>query len=86
KLALKRYAEGIEDYKVAAAMDPNSRGLAYYNITCGYSCLNEVDKAIESLQKAVDAGWYDPKYLNTDTDLENIRNDERFKAILNKQL
>jgi len=86
KLSLKRYAEGIEDYKVAAAVDTNSRGLAYYNICCGYSCLNEADKAIEYLEKAVEAGWYDSRYLNTDSDLDNIRNDERFKAILNKQV
>lgn len=86
KLSLKRYAEGIEDYKQAAAIDESNRGLAYYNICCGYSCLNKVDAAIEYLEKAVEAGWYDVNYLKTDSDLNNIRDDERFKAILERKV
>ncbi|MEN0055296.1 MAG: transglutaminase-like domain-containing protein [Mucilaginibacter sp.] len=55
---------------------------AYYNLACVYSLLNKKQPALDYLEKSVKAGFYDYAHLLTDTDLDNIRNEERFKTQL----
>jgi len=56
-------------------------GIASYNAACAYSLKNQPDVAFEWLQKAVDSGFNAAQYLDTDTDLDNIRKDARFAKI-----
>jgi hypothetical protein len=53
-----------------------------YNLACAYSRLKEKDKAFEWLNKAVANGFTQVNTLKTDDDLANIRNDERFKNVM----
>ena len=55
---------------------------AYYNLCCTYSLLNKKQPALDYLEKSIKAGFYDYAHLLTDTDLDNIRNEERFKTQL----
>ena len=53
----------------------------YYNIACGYSLANRKDDAIRVLKYSIEGGYDNYAYMKKDTDLDNIRNDERFKLL-----
>lgn len=55
----------------------------HYNLACSQAMLNKVDAALRSLRRAIDLGYNNLEYLEEDSDLENIRNDERFGDIVN---
>jgi len=50
----------------------------YYNFACAYSLTNQKDKAIDYFDKALNLGYKDRAHVDEDTDLDNIRSDERF--------
>ncbi len=56
--------------------------VVFYNLACDYSLLNEIDKALDTLKKALDLGYDDLKYLERDKDLDNLRKDKRFDKLL----
>jgi len=56
----------------------------FYALACNYSCLNEKEKALYYLEKAVDAGFADYEHLQEDKDLDNIRTAAGFKKIAEK--
>jgi adenylate cyclase len=56
--------------------------LVFYNIACLYVDQGDKQHAIDLLEKAVDLGWGDRAWIETDIDLAPLRDDERFKALL----
>jgi tetratricopeptide (TPR) repeat protein len=77
--SLGKWEQAISAFEknVAIANNPNSM----FNIACGYSRLNQADKAFEWLEKALTNGAGAFVNLETDDDLENIRKDVRFKKM-----
>jgi tetratricopeptide (TPR) repeat protein len=75
--------QGIKDFLKATEIDPKYYK-AYYNIACVYSINNEAEKALVYLEKAVDTGMKDLDFVMKDPDLDNIRNSEGFKKIIQK--
>ncbi|MBD1850460.1 tetratricopeptide repeat protein [Leptolyngbya sp. FACHB-711] len=78
---LERYEEAIDSWNKALKLKPDYHK-AWNNKACCYSLWNQVDKAIESLQQAIELN---PKYremAKTDSDFDNIRSDDRFKALI----
>ena len=55
---------------------------AHYDLACRYACLAQPDLAIQSLRKAVELGYSDFQTMTADRDLESIRKDPRFRALL----
>jgi adenylate cyclase len=53
-----------------------------YNLACAYSTLGEVDRAIELLDGAVHSGRGNLGWIEHDPDLDNVRGDPRFAAIV----
>ena len=49
-----------------------------YNLACSYSLLNQTEKALEALEKAIALGYCDLDLMSRDTDLDNIRSDPRY--------
>ncbi|HKP70591.1 MAG TPA: hypothetical protein VJV05_14990 [Pyrinomonadaceae bacterium] len=88
QLALNKPADAIKTYEAAfqVGIPPgaNTRGLAYYNMACAYARLKNTDKAFEMLGKAVDEGYTARNSFETDTDLDGLRADSRFKALLER--
>lgn len=78
--SLGKYGQAIAAFQknVAIAQNPSSM----YNIACIYSRLKQPDNAFEWLDKSLNNGaaWF--AKLETDPDLEYIRNDARFKKTL----
>lgn len=71
----------IKSHKKASKFD-STKGIALYNLACAYSLKKENDKALAYLEKAVDAKFLQTQYYETDTDLDNIRDDKKFKYLL----
>lgn len=57
--------------------------VSLYNLACLYSLLNKKDEAFEWLEKALKI-TKDRKEIENDPDLDNLRQDPRFKELLNK--
>ncbi len=83
-----RYAEAIATYEraFAAGIPPGAttQGAAYYNLACAHAKLGRADTALENLGKAIDAGFSNRRTMAEDPDLESLRSDPRFTAILNR--
>ena len=53
-----------------------------YNTACFYSLAGEVEPALETLKRTVDAGYAAADWARNDSDLDNIRQDPRFQQLL----
>ena len=84
--AMQLHVDG--DYAAAAAAFVRAYELGHdqaataYNAACGYSLLKDVDRGIEWLSKAIEAGSDAIGLVTTDTDLENLRSDPRFGKLV----
>jgi len=57
-------------------------GSLYYNLACNLSLQNKKNEAVDAFQKAIEYGWNNYLHAKNDTDLDNIRTDERFIALM----
>jgi adenylate cyclase len=57
-----------------------------YNLACGYSVLNDIDKAMEFLELSIEGGRPIRMMLwaKTDPDLQAVRADPRFAALMER--
>ena len=55
---------------------------AHYNLACRYALLKQPDLALNTLRRAVELGYRDFRYMVQDRDLDSIRKDPRFRALL----
>ena len=55
-----------------------------YNAGCLFSIMGEVDKSFECLENSVDNGFAHPQWLESDPDLEALRDDARYGALLER--
>ncbi len=58
--------------------------LVHYNLACSFSLMGKLNESLESLEKAVDLGYDDLMYLENDSDLDSLRDDENYKVLINK--
>jgi Flp pilus assembly protein TadD len=74
-----------EEAKVEAAkaveLNPTDP-LMQYNASCFYSRLGEKQLAIETLKNAMTAGYQDYEWIKRDSDLDNIRNEQKFLDLM----
>ena len=74
------YTKAVDAYEKNIPISNNPT--AMYNLACSYSRLKNTDKAIGWLEKSMQNGGGQGVDLNADDDLANIRNDARFKKLL----
>jgi tetratricopeptide (TPR) repeat protein len=55
--------------------------LVFYNLACSHSLNGEVDQAAEALEKALNLGYRDFRWLATDPDLRQLRKHPRYRDI-----
>jgi adenylate cyclase len=55
-----------------------------YNVACFYAVQGNAVRAIDLLGRAVQLGWGDRAWLETDSDLDPLRQDERFQKLLSQ--
>lgn len=80
-LYMKRYMSAVKYFKAALKTKPNNY-LAHYNLACAYALLGIKEKALEHLEKSVKNGYDDPDHMAGDEDLKSLRDDPRFKRLL----
>ncbi len=80
-----RNEEAVKNYEKAFELGippgVNTRGVAWYNLACGYSRLGRKDKAFEALSQAVDEGFKNREAFDSDPDLAPLRTEARFQEI-----
>ena len=74
-----RYAEAARAWLNEAKDDDDAT--AYYNAACAQSLGGDVSGALDTLERAVEAGWDDAEHMDRDDDLDNIRNHPRYRKI-----
>jgi len=78
--------EFLSKYKSLSAEDQKAfagfTGGAWYNLSCAYSLINNKPLALETLEKAIQAGYYNYPHIQEDADLNNIRNEQKFKTLV----
>jgi tetratricopeptide (TPR) repeat protein len=75
---LGRYEEAIASFDRALRLNPDD----YYNKACYYGLRNNVELAIENLQRAINLDVKYQDMAKTDQYFEQIRGDERFQSLL----
>jgi len=78
-----KYEKAAMHYRKALELEPGNY-IALYNMACVRSLGKNIDEAIEWLEKSIEAGYGDFEWMEADTDLDNIREDERYREILRR--
>lgn len=56
----------------------------YYNLACTYSLSNRKKQATAAFEKAIELGYSDYRHATTDSDLDNVRKEKKFIALLDR--
>jgi adenylate cyclase len=67
----------------AQALDPEDTSVLY-NVACVYAIGEEKDEAIRSLERAVQNGFGQREWLENDSDLDPLRSEPRFQALMKR--
>ena len=81
-LAAEKNGEAARCFESALALEAGSR--EYYNLACAYAKMNEKEKALNALEKALDTGAQSRAQIENDVDLNSIRRESRYKALLER--
>ena len=73
-------AEGLDSLPIAVRRE--YRQLAHYNTACALSLQGKTESALEHFAKSLEHGFSDFDHIKKDTDLDNIRDEVRFKEIV----
>lgn len=55
-----------------------------YNVACVYALLGQTEQAVDCLESAVDQGMGERHWFENDPDLASLRDNPRFKALLER--
>lgn len=78
----ENYDEAIAYYKKIAQYNPAIEPTIYYNVACLYARKHNMEKAIDFLKKAIDAGYDNLEMIENDEDLKYIRETPEFEKIV----
>ena len=74
----KQYEASLETLNSLKAIQPE-HPLLHYNLACYYSLTGDTASGLASLQLSLDNGFTNLENLKTDPDLENLRQNPKFK-------
>jgi len=80
---LDRIDEALEWSRRSLQISPENSG-ALYNAACLHALLGKSGQALDLLEQAVDYGARNKRYFETDSDFDCLRDDPRFKALLDR--
>ncbi|MFC1528127.1 tetratricopeptide repeat protein, partial [Candidatus Neomarinimicrobiota bacterium] len=82
-LITKNYSLSKSYLEQAIQMDPINEG-NYYNYTCLLSLQGDIQESLDMLEKTLRLGYLNFDWLESDSDLNNLRNDPKYKILLKK--
>ncbi|MGA9769568.1 MAG: hypothetical protein WBV94_11040 [Blastocatellia bacterium] len=77
----RQYDQAAQNLSIAALIVPDNPQV-HYNLACAYALNKDKGRAIEALKKSVEKGFNDRAALETDKDLELLREDADYKRIV----
>ena len=80
----KKYEDSIRKYALVLKEDPED-STALYNVACACSLMGKKDKAVAFLEKSVYAGFLDFDHIQRDSDLDPIRGEPGYKALVSRR-
>jgi predicted esterase len=80
-LPKQRYAQVATSYELSL-MIRSDNSVVWYNLACVRATLGQKSAAVEALAMALENGFNRFELLETDTDLDPLRNREDFKALM----
>ena len=78
-----RFPEGLTVDEKLAHLEPQNP-LVFYNLACSYSLTEKFDRAVAALNRALDLGYRDFKWLAKDPDLKRLRAQPAFDELKEK--
>lgn len=75
-----RFQDGLQADEKLAQFHPENPDVLY-NLACSYSLTKNVERAVETLTRAIGKGFNDFKWMLRDPDLVHLRRDPIFKKI-----
>ena len=78
-----RFTEGLQVDERLARLEPNNPTV-FYNLACSYSLTDEFDRALFALDRAIELGYRDFKWLAKDPDLKKLRVQPGYEEIKEK--
>ena len=75
-----RFHDGLKIDEQLSQLRPQD-ATVHYNLACSYSLTEQIDLAIQALEKAINLGYSDFKWLSRDPDLRNLRKHPLFGQI-----
>ncbi len=77
----QRHRDGLAiDLKLTLLRPRDPR--AHYNLACRYALLRQPEQALRVLRKAIELGYRDFRFMEQDEDLRPLRQDPRFRKLL----
>jgi ketosteroid isomerase-like protein len=83
QIYLRQLQDAIKSLEQAIKVGGGA-ALDFYNLACAFALTGERDKALDNLEKAINAGFTDRRQYETDSDLDSLRETGRFKELLKK--
>jgi ketosteroid isomerase-like protein len=83
RIYLRQLPEAIKSLEQAIKVGGGA-ALDFYNLACAFALSGEKEKALDNLEKAINAGFTDRQQYETDGDLDGLRETERFKELLKR--
>jgi len=75
-----RFADGLDVDEQLVRLRPGDP-LTHYNLACSYALTVRFPDAVNSLERALDLGYNDFKWISKDPDLRRLRRHPLFKKI-----
>lgn len=75
-----KYTLGLKIDQRLSEMKPDD-ALVQYNLACSYSLTGQLDQAAEALERALENGYRDFKWLAEDPDLADLREHQAYSKI-----
>ncbi len=82
-IQLDERERALEWAQRASKLETSDPGVLY-NVACVYALGGMSDRAIECLERAIENGFGHREWLENDSDLDSLRADPRFKALLQR--
>ncbi|MGI9013643.1 MAG: serine hydrolase [Phycisphaerales bacterium] len=75
------YQQARERALVLTALAPD-RPAGHYNLACAHAQCGDLDEAFASLDAAINLGWRETAHMSIDPDIDPLRRDPRFAAVV----
>jgi len=76
-----RYADGLAIDRGIVRLAPDD-AVAHYNLACSLALVDRKNEAFDELGRAIELGYDEAEHMREDPDLEGLRGDPRFEALL----